>query len=91
MVLIARLVKLTTLLATLLKEATDGRAMWVLCVAIAVCNLQPLELDHGRDIGIDCTLRKQRLFSRRSRRCRHEGRRGHIALAVVCKQLGDLD
>ena len=58
-VLIAGAVVLAPLLALLLEEATDGCATWVLCIAIAVRDLQPPELEHSRDVGINSTLREQ--------------------------------
>ncbi|OBT40395.1 hypothetical protein VE00_10091 [Pseudogymnoascus sp. WSF 3629] len=50
-------VVLALLPALLLEEATDGCAAWVLCVAVAVRDLQPPELEHGRDVGVNSALR----------------------------------
>jgi hypothetical protein len=74
--------------ATLLKEAVDGDAARVLNIAVTVGDLYPLELKDSRDIGVDCALSKQGPFyGRGGRPCplsrELEGRRGHIALAVV--------
>jgi hypothetical protein len=43
---------LAPLLAPLLEEATDGDAARVLDVTPAVGDLEPLELDYGRNIGV---------------------------------------
>jgi len=53
MVLEARTVVPAPLPAPLLEEATDGNATRVLDVAPAVGNLEPLELDYGRNIGVN--------------------------------------
>ena len=89
MVLKARVVVLTPLLAILLEEASYSSTAGVLDITTPVCDLELPELDNGGDIGINSTLRKEgplwgRLYSRR------EGYRGHIALAVIREELCDL-
>jgi hypothetical protein len=44
---------LTLLPALLLEEATDGDATRVLDVTPAVGDLEPLELDYSRNIGVN--------------------------------------
>jgi hypothetical protein len=46
------MVVLAPLPAPLLEEAMDGNATRVLDVAPAVGDLEPLELDYGRNIGV---------------------------------------
>jgi hypothetical protein len=91
-VLITSAVVLALLSALLLKKAVDGRVTQVFCVTIAVCDLQPPELKHGCDIGVNSAFRKQRPFVQGHGRlaCWHKSRKGHIAFAVVCEQLSNL-
>ena len=58
-VFIRGIVKLAPLPATLLKEVMNSHTTRVLYIAVAVRNLQLLQLNHGYDIGIDYTLCKQ--------------------------------
>jgi hypothetical protein len=75
--------------AALLKEASYGSAPGVFRVCVAVGYLEPPELDNSRNIGVDSAPRKQRSFGKVC--CsRRKGYRWHVALAVVCKQLGGL-
>jgi hypothetical protein len=70
----------------LLEEALYSRATWVLCVWVTIGHLEPLELYDSSDIGVDSALYKQGPFYR-SRYSWYQGRRRHIALPVVYKQL----
>jgi hypothetical protein len=72
--------------APLLKEAPYGRATWVLYVWVAMGHLEPPELHDSSDIGVDSAPCKQGPFHR-SRYSWYQGRRRHIALPVVYKQL----
>jgi hypothetical protein len=72
--------------APLLKEALYGRATWVLYIWIAVGHLEPLELHNSSDVGVNSALCKQGPFHR-SLYSWYQGRRRHIALPVVYKQL----
>jgi hypothetical protein len=82
-------IKLAALPATLLEEATDSCTARVLCIATAVRDLQPPELNYSCNIGIDRAPRQERAL-RRLLSCRCQGRRWHIALTVVCEQLSCL-
>ena len=79
------------MLAALLKEAVDSDTARVLNIAVTVGDLYPLELEDGYDVGVDRTLSKQGPFyGYGGRPCplsrELEGRRGHVALAVVREQ-----
>ena len=75
---------LAPLPAPLLEEATDGDATRVLDVAPAVGDLEPPELDYGRNIGVNGPFGIEGPLWGRPNGLR-EGRWGHIALAVVRK------
>jgi hypothetical protein len=87
MVLVCLVLELATLPATLLKEATDGNATQVACIAIAMCDLQPPEINYGRDVGVDYAPCQERppACGRRHLSCKCQGRGWHVALAVVRK------
>jgi len=59
MVLKARVVILTLLLATLLEEALYSSAIGVLNITAPIRDLELLELNNGGDIGVDSTLYKE--------------------------------
>lgn len=85
-VLEARAVMLAPLPAPLLEEASYSGAARVLDVPAPVRDLEPPELDHGRDVSVDRALREEGALQ--GRLCgRREGHRGHVALAVVCEEL----
>jgi hypothetical protein len=82
-------VVLTALPAPLLEEALYSDATGILDIAAPVRDLEPPELDHGRDISVDRALSKEGPLKSRLYGWR-EGRRGHVALMVVREQLRDL-
>jgi hypothetical protein len=91
-VFITNTVVLALLPALLFKEAANSRAVQVLCVTIAVYDLQLPELKHGCDINVNSAFCKQQPFVQGHGRlaCRREGYKGHIAFAVIREQLSDL-